>query len=88
MNKHEYEFKQYLSPIEVIEFTNWKEKKTAYKTEIAGAFERYWWSFVHALWIALYHADRNNSKKLIETWSNYVEDYFNTFILTKENEIS
>lgn len=87
MNKHEYEFKEYLSPIEVVQFTNWESTKTADKTEIAAAFEEYGWSFVHALWIALYHADRNNSKKLIETWKDYVEDYFNTFILKDDSDL-
>lgn len=71
----------------MIEFTNGKSIEIAYKTDIAAAFEKFGWSFVHALWLALYHADRNNSKKLIETWKDYVEDYFNTFILKDDSKL-
>ena len=81
MNKHERKFSEYIKVLEIIEFTNWYKKETAYKTEIAEAFERYGWSFVHSLWVALRHADWNNSAKIIKTWSNYVEQYFNEYIL-------
>lgn len=41
MNNREYEFRKYISEVEVIEFTNGKSIEIAYKTDIAAAFERY-----------------------------------------------
>jgi len=50
------------------------------KNIIAESFRRYWWSFVRLLWNALFVADQNNTYKLLNTWLEYVWEYFVNFI--------
>lgn len=60
------------------------------KFDLINAFEKYGGSFVKALWHCLGCADPINTKKIMETFSDYVEQYVFEFIkLDKENvEIS
>ncbi len=52
------------------------------KYDIEEAWMKYWGSFLSSLWEALVHADMNNAHKLIDTWNNYIKDYFNQNLLT------
>ena len=61
-------------------FEDWEEMHFE-KTKIADAFERFWGSFVKALWVALYRADRNNTLKLMWCFDHYVQEYIEQFIL-------
>lgn len=88
MNKHERIFREYDRPSEYVIFEDkYGAERSCEKVEIAEAFIKYWWSFVHCLWEALIHADRYNSDLVLKTWSNYVEDYFNTFILKDDSKL-
>lgn len=85
MNKHERVFREYISRTDSVMFENkiWRELSCS-KVDVGLAFIKYGWSFVHSLWEALLHADWFNSEKLINTRKEYTEEYFNTFILPKE----
>lgn len=60
------------------------------KFDLINAFEKYGGSFVQSLWRCLACADPINTKKIMETFSDYVEQYVFEFIKSdKENvEIS
>lgn len=57
-----------------------------YRSELADAFEKYGWSFVQSLGVALRKADHINAEKLINTFQEYVIQYAFEFIKpTKKN---
>lgn len=60
------------------------------KFDLINAFEKYGWSFVQSLWHCLSCADHINTQKIIETFSEYVEQYVFEFIKAdkKNDEIS
>ena len=51
------------------------------KAIIAESFEKYWWWFLQAIWVALRRADWINTEKLLSTFENYVREYLEKFIL-------
>lgn len=53
-------------------------------SEIAEAFEKYGWSFVEALWVALHRADGPNTIKILTAWENYASEYIETFLYSKK----
>ena len=55
------------------------------KYYIAESFETFWWSFLQNLWKALFHADNNNTLKLLETFKEYVLEYIDNFIIPSWN---
>lgn len=54
------------------------------KATIAESFEKYWWSFVQAIWVALRRADWINTEKLLSTFENYVREYLEKFITNQK----
>lgn len=44
-------------------------------TDIAEMFERFGWSFVKSLGVALYRADMHNTVKILTTFQDYVVEY-------------
>lgn len=76
-------------------FTKFKKSKwqiefidcvTFSKFDLINAFEKYGGSFVQSLWRCLVCADPINTKKIMETFSDYVEQYVFEFIKSdKEN---
>ena len=54
------------------------------KADIAESFEKYWWSFVQAIWVALRRADSNNTEILLEAFDFYVKEYIEKFILPNQ----
>ena len=60
------------------------------KFDLINAFETYGGSFVKALWYCLSYADPINTKKIMETFQEYVEQYVFEFIKAdkKNDEIS
>lgn len=56
------------------------------KSDLINAFVKYGGSFVQSLWHCLVFADPINTKKIMETFSDYVEQYVFEFIKSdKEN---
>lgn len=51
-----------------------------YKSELADTFEKYGWSFVQSLGVALRNADHINAEKLINAFQEYVIQYAFEFI--------
>ena len=56
------------------------------KIEIAEVFEKYWGSFVSALWKALYAADTENTRKILTIFSNYVKKYILDYLYKKDEK--
>lgn len=54
------------------------------KNKIAEVFEKYWWSFTKAMWIALYRADDMNTRKILDTWKIMTIEYIETFLNFKK----
>jgi len=54
------------------------------KAKIAESFEKYWWWFLKAIWVALRRADWINTEKLLSTFENYVREYLEKFILPNQ----
>lgn len=77
-------FKKSKWQIEIIDYVPFS------KFDLINAFEKYGGSFVQSLWHCLVCADPINTKKIMETFSDYVEQYVFEFIKSdKENvEIS
>lgn len=54
------------------------------KADIAENFEKYWWWFLKAIWVALRRADSNNTEILLEAFDFYVKEYIEKFILPNQ----
>jgi len=54
------------------------------KATIAESFEKYWWWFLQAIWVALRRADSNNTEILLEAFDFYVKEYIEKFILPNQ----
>lgn len=54
------------------------------KATIAESFEKYWWWFLQAIWVALRRSDWINTEKLLSTFENYVREYLEKFILPNQ----
>lgn len=80
--KNEWKYLSYSKFLEEACFWNnkWEELRFN-KYDIMAAWIKYWWSFVHLLWEALSHADAENTCKIMDTWNNYIIDYYYQWLL-------
>lgn len=80
--KNEWKYLSYSKFLEEACFWNnkWEELRFN-KYDIMAAWIKYWWSFVHSLWEALAHADVENTAKIMDTWNNYIIDYYYQWLL-------
>ena len=83
----EFTFTKFRKNKDWIEFIDYV---TFSKFDLINAFEKYGGSFVQSLWHCLVCADPINTKKIMETFSDYVEQYVFEFIKSdkKNDEIS
>lgn len=58
------------------------------RVDIQQARIKYWWSFLWSLWIALSHADMVNATKIIDTFYNYIIDYYVDWLLNCSEKIT
>lgn len=64
-------------------FSVWLTEYRFSRYDIQNAWIKYGWSFLHNLWIALAHADFDNATKIIDTWNNYIIDYYKNWLLNR-----
>lgn len=77
-------------PRKIIQYIPWNdgvsvtfdtgEEMVFWKSEIAEAYDKYWWSFVKALGLALYRADGANTAKILTYWTEYAKEYIEKFL--------
>lgn len=79
----EYKYLSYSKLLEEACFSNVETKDEIRfdRIDIQEARIKYWGSFLSALWHALSHADMVNATKIIDTWNNYIIEYFHEGLL-------
>lgn len=80
--KNEWKYLSYSKLLEEACFGNeeWEELRFN-RYDIQDAWIKYWWSFLSALWNALAHADIINATKIMDTFNNYIIEYYHQWLL-------
>lgn len=77
---------KYLSYSKLLEeacFSVWSAEIRFSRYDIQDARIQYGWSFLSTLWHALSHADYENATKIIDTWNNYIIDFYKSWLLNR-----